>query len=54
MVVDFVLEDEGWQQLFTIIPAWICEYIAGIVPPSNVGFADSVAWNGNNDVDFSI
>ena len=42
------------EQIFSILPIGICECIAGLTLPLNLGFYDTVAWLGSNDGNFSI
>ena len=55
-VVDFTSSDGGWDwnRLLSYLPAHVCEYIAGIVPPSAMGVSNCVAWNCSHDGKFSI
>ena len=55
-IADFVNSDGNWDwhRLMSFLPAHVCDYIAGIAPPSDVGVPDCVAWKCSHNGDFSI
>ena len=55
-VADFVSIDGGWdwQCLVVVLPSNVCDLIASLAPPSQVGIPDCIAWKGSHDGNFSI
>ena len=55
-ITDFVSVDGNWdwQCLVAVLPSNVCDLIASLAPPSQVGTLDCIAWNGNHDGNFSI
>ena len=55
-VADFVTSDDtwNWHILCNLLPSHICEFIAGLAPPSPLAGLDVPAWKGSHDGNFSI
>ena len=55
-VADFVTSDGtwNWHILCNLLPSHICDFIAGLAPPSPLAGLDVPAWKGSHDGNFSI